>query len=1068
MERSRVSVNDFLGSEYHENKARIDAKLLENLLTLKGANNEPFNLETAKDIEQLIRTMYNNSEAGKQERADKRENYGRMSEAALINAMDRFMGSSKKDTWYSTISKGLVDDISKSGSSFRADVLDTASAFGNEVISSFSRLNQFWANKIKSNSFDKLIQGTDEYKEYLEAYKAKNGGKTKGASMSGFINWDKDQAALARENGESWASRVSSARSKIINDPSALKKMGMAGMPFMIAVEGVNKLATAVKQFGEESIKAYEKIQSLQTQLSVVYGSDAQSQFAFNEIEAFAKKSPFGVDVMTQQAILLKQSGEASSTLMDTMSRIGDMASGNAEKMRSISEVYARILSSTTVTARDLRQLANAGVPSYAALTKSFEMASEDEMSRRGLSTVRQGDLRGMLQGGKITAEDFKRMIKYLTDEGGTFYGAVERGSKTLLARKQNLEDAKEMGKAAVGEFITKWGGTSTENSFYGKMISLTEGIYSLMEDYYSHKNTVKDFETAQRTIELINTIDEYNPDLAKALREAGVFGEADYKSARQKLQSQGAKLYMEAQSSSVDDTILKEYENESNWRLVEIFSPFLPFGILTSVFNQLIRGKRKGSYLNFDRDERNLYFDALKSVAFDENGNRVLSEEKKKEQRDATRGYYENYLIQERAIKFDEWLAGKTNETASVANLRSKSKQAYDAGAYGAMLLSDAQYYRNAEVKNRILKEMKSISVTDELGNTSIDTSLIGDIKAFNQMLTDLAEPLGKLDVSIANLFDSTHKLTETDTLDILRKNLLEVFTVFNHDGARGRFGIAMNDDIEGMKEILEKGNDVTEEEWSRFITLAEQFSKDVNGNMNLSESMKEYILTAFDSAFADKAFTTENAETINARQTSLWHEVMGNALGIDSKRIKNWGSVNSWDLYQNNFSQRKSFASIAKTLLESGTSLKDISKNMVRTGLGADGTQKFDWQKTMENIEEMAKRGSISSQQALLSAYQQQIDTLNELETTGISTIDSWEHLRTTADALGSAFSLDVEELNDGTVRFKENTIRAAEDLRSALDKKMYQLNNQIIVNQKMQELQGQGASLALKTHS
>lgn len=998
----------------------------------------------------------------------RRDSYETMADASIMNALSRALNLSMdgSKTWQSTLLKGLSHDAPILGSNFRLDAIDTMWASAGHVIDQIGRLGELGAEKQKRRAYEREIEKTDEYKGYLSAYEARNGSK-KGASVRDFYKWDKENSYRARLAGQHYASQYNSAEKKLLNDDKALKRIGSSGLVFSSAMGAVIGLTSAVKGFAEESVRAYEKIQSLQTQLSVVYGSDSEAMASFNQIESYAKKSPFGVEVMTQQAILLKQSGEAGSTLMDTMARIGDMASGNAEKMRSISEVYARVLSSTTVTARDLRQLANAGVPAYAALAKSFEYASPDELARRNISSVRQGDLRSMLQGGKVTAEDFKRMIKYLTDEGGTFYGAVDRGAKTLKARKQNLDDAKEMGKAAVGEWIAKFRGPEfarTKDPWYSMMLNLTEGIYTTIEDSFGNSNKKNDYKDANANLQWIEKLLQTG-QVGERLITLGVLSSSEYKNARQAIVDAGEALYQDAGSG--DNLRLSQIKRLKE----EVDAAASQQSIYDELNNQLLEDNPFATLKYVEGFEGMRYKDLLDLskeledyIKQNTDGNTTLSDSQKDAQRELHFTEHLNALAEKRGSDFNEWLQGKVDETISVANLRSKSKQAFDAGSYGSLLLNDAQYFRNEETKRRITSEMNKISKKGANGETILDTSLIGGISEFNQMLLDLAEPMGALKIATVQLFDEFHKVSDRESLEKLTKNLTEVFTVFENDAGRGRLGYAANKDIDEMKQILAKGTSVTEDEWNRFLALNEQFVKDINNNIMLSASQKEDIVNAFNSAFTDKEFTTEFAETINARQTSLWHNVLGNAIGVSADRVKAAGGAESFKAYADNFSQRTNFATIAKSLLQTGTTLKDISKQMVRTGVGYDGTQLFDWKKTMENLEGLAKSGNLETQQALAQAYQRQLDTITELETAGISTLDSWNELHDISQQLGTAFSLDIQMMNDGSYRFKESSIQAAEDLRKVLNQKSFELSGMIIANQKLNQLQSEGANLSI----
>lgn len=326
-----------------------------------------------------------------------------------------------------------------------------------------------------------------------------------------------------------------SALAGIAKDPKKLNSINNFGNALGLVAGGAGIAATGVAKFaqilwdtGKDAVKAFEDIQAIKTQLGVVYSSQFQADTAFNQIEKYAKKSPFGVEVMAQQAILLKQSGVMSSELMDVMSRIGDISSGNAEKMKSISDVYARILSSTTMTARDMRQLSNAGVPSYEALSHV--------RSEKTGEYFRKNEIRSMLQGGKVTARDFENLVKYLTDEGGQFFGAVNIGAKTFKARKQNLSDAKQMAQAYWGEAIAtmnlgsvwkifnsmftrnenKMYSRNTNKSFYEEAIGILERTFQQLEEWAQHGVMVKEYQKKHEQSEKI--FDTFSKDTSGML----------------------------------------------------------------------------------------------------------------------------------------------------------------------------------------------------------------------------------------------------------------------------------------------------------------------------------------------------------------------------------------------------------------------------------------------------------------------------------------------------------------------------------------------------------------------
>ncbi len=374
------------------------------------------------------------------------------------------------------------------------------SNFGNELASLSSSF-------FKNRQFTKFVKASPEFQEAL-----KSNSKLTVREFS---------------TNSKYTEQYTNVLKNIQSDPSKLKSLAavsgemgaIAGVAGTAAV-GLGKFGSAIVDISKQSIAAFEDIQAIRTQLGVVYSSQSQADNAFGQIEKYAKKSPFGVEVMAQQAILLKQSGVMSSELMDVMSRIGDISSGNAEKMKSISDVYARILSSTTMTARDMRQLSNAGVPSYEAL-------SHVKSERTG-EYFKKNEIRSMLQAGKVTSRDFENLVKYLTDEGGQFHGAVNIGAKTFKARKQNLSDAKQMAQAYFGEALSTMDlgsvlkmtlsspllfGSGNVNNLYAKntntslyqdIIGLLERTYQQIEDWAQHGVAVKEYQKAVKNKDYI------------------------------------------------------------------------------------------------------------------------------------------------------------------------------------------------------------------------------------------------------------------------------------------------------------------------------------------------------------------------------------------------------------------------------------------------------------------------------------------------------------------------------------------------------------------------------------
>ena len=179
----------------------------------------------------------------------------------------------------------------------------------------------------------------------------------------------------------------------------------IAGLGINAGTLAFGGAATILVKAGEELLKAakygiqaFGEIESIKTNLGVVFGNKSEASSMFNEISEYAVRSPFGVQQVSEYSVLLKQSGVYASDLLDTMKMIGDTAGGNAEKMRRIANNYAQIVAMGKANTIDLRQFANAGIPIYEELSKQLG--------------VSQKTLRQMTADGKITADVIEKVFK--------------------------------------------------------------------------------------------------------------------------------------------------------------------------------------------------------------------------------------------------------------------------------------------------------------------------------------------------------------------------------------------------------------------------------------------------------------------------------------------------------------------------------------------------------------------------------------------------------------------------------------------------------------------------------
>lgn len=243
----------------------------------------------------------------------------------------------------------------------------------------------------------------------------------------------------------------------------------------------VTPIINDFKTFFKNTLANFGDIQAIKTNLGVVYGSQSEADNIYKDISEYALKSPFGVEKISEFAVLLKQSGVYSTELLKTLKMIGDVAGGNQTKFQRIANNYAQIVANGKATALDMRQFANAGLPIYKEIEKIT-----------GKSTA---EIRKMTSNGKLTASIIEKAFSNMTQEGGVFYKGVEKGAKTYKAQVQNLSDIKKISSAELGEaiFNIKWPtdfAKGNEGSWGQDILNTLNNIYETMGRFFNRYNT--------------------------------------------------------------------------------------------------------------------------------------------------------------------------------------------------------------------------------------------------------------------------------------------------------------------------------------------------------------------------------------------------------------------------------------------------------------------------------------------------------------------------------------------------------------------------------------------------
>lgn len=231
---------------------------------------------------------------------------------------------------------------------------------------------------------------------------------------------------------------VSSARREVDLLGESFRRAGALAAG-IFAVDGIQAYISRV-------ISIRGEFQQTEIALNTMLGSQQKAHELMNQLARTAAETPFDLQGITSSAKQLLAYGFAAEQVNETITRLGNIASGLSQPLGDIVYLYGTLKASGRVTAMDLRQFAGRGIPIYEELARVVGKNAEE--------------ITKMVSAGKIGFPDIEKAFNNLTNEGGKFYNLMQEQSKSLTGQISNLQDNidmmfNEIGKASQG-FISE------------------------------------------------------------------------------------------------------------------------------------------------------------------------------------------------------------------------------------------------------------------------------------------------------------------------------------------------------------------------------------------------------------------------------------------------------------------------------------------------------------------------------------------------------------------------------------------------------------------------------------
>ena len=257
-----------------------------------------------------------------------------------------------------------------------------------------------------------------------------------------------------------------------------------------------NRMTKAAAAFGagftaKELISNIAKVRGEFQQLEVAFktmlGSEDKANALMQQLVKTAATTPFDLQGVANGAKQLLAYGENAENVNDDLIRLGNIAAGLSQPLGDIVYLYGTTMTQGRLYTQDLNQFTGRGIPMIRELAKVFGVA--------------EGEVKSLVEAGKVGFPEVQKVIQNLTNEGGMFYNLMQEQSKTITGQISNIEDAistmfNEIGKANEGIINDALSGVSYLIENYEKVGVV---IASIAASYGTYKAALVAVNIAER-----------------------------------------------------------------------------------------------------------------------------------------------------------------------------------------------------------------------------------------------------------------------------------------------------------------------------------------------------------------------------------------------------------------------------------------------------------------------------------------------------------------------------------------------------------------------------------------
>jgi len=211
-----------------------------------------------------------------------------------------------------------------------------------------------------------------------------------------------------------------------------------------VALDSISKksmiLSGVIAGAGVAAIKFAGENEKLKLSLKNMLGSAEEASAVFEDWRRLGTSPGLSVDEVFTLGRAMVNMGHDTAYATQTIQMLGDVAAGTGSSFGAISGSFERVRAQGKLTARDLSNLQQQGIPVLKQLAK--ELGTSEEGVRRFANE------------GKLGFGDLEKALKGMTVPGGQFAGMMDELSGTTLEKFNTATDDAKQALASFGEMM--------------------------------------------------------------------------------------------------------------------------------------------------------------------------------------------------------------------------------------------------------------------------------------------------------------------------------------------------------------------------------------------------------------------------------------------------------------------------------------------------------------------------------------------------------------------------------------------------------------------------------------